>query len=280
MLVNVVLSGDNAMVIALAASKPTPQKRQRAMLWGTGLAIGMRLVLTFAVSYVLLIPGLRFLGAVLLAYIACKLIQEQADQAGDASPVPTSTGTAITRIALADLVMSLDNVIAIAGVAQADPLRLFLGLALSIAMILALSTAIVAIMSRFRWIVYLGTGVLALAAANMMAHDIEAARSIERHREPARQQRRAGGLAVASRALAVCLTSNYWWPRGRPRGVMSSRLRRRMQNGHGANRGGPRACPVLPVELTTHLAVASFFSPVLAGSLLVPTQSIRIGVAM
>src|SRR5208337_2841586 len=159
MLVNVVLSGDNAMVIALAASSLPPEKRQRAMLWGTGLAIGMRMVLTFAVAYVLLIPGLRFLGAVLLAYIACKLIQEQADQAGDASQAPTSTGTAITRIALADLVMSLDNVIAIAGVAQADPLRLFLGLALSIAMILALSTAIVAIMSRFRWIAYLGTGV-------------------------------------------------------------------------------------------------------------------------
>src|SRR5271165_5527569 len=114
MLVNVVLSGDNAMVIALAASSLPPEKRQRAMLWGTGLAIGMRMVLTFAVSYVLLIPGLRFLGAVLLAYIACKLIQEQADQAdGDASPAPASTGTAIARIALADLVMSLDNVIAI-----------------------------------------------------------------------------------------------------------------------------------------------------------------------
>jgi len=64
------------------------------MLWGTGLAIGMGMVLTFAVSCVLLIPGPRFLGAVLLAYIACKLIQEQADQAGDASQAPTSTGTA------------------------------------------------------------------------------------------------------------------------------------------------------------------------------------------
>ena len=244
MLVNVVLSGDHAMVIALAASSLPPEKRQRAMLWGTGLAIGMRMVLTFAVSYVLLIPGLRFLGAVLLAYIACKLIQEQADQAGDASPAPTSTGTAITRIALADLVMSLDNVIAIAGVAQADPVRLFIGLALSIAIILALSTAIVAIMSRFRWIVYLGTGVLALAAANMMVHDIEAARqlSVTVSQDASSVWQVVWPLRLA--LVVVCLTSNYWWPRGRLRGVMSSRLRRRMQNGHGANRvGTPELAP-------------------------------------
>ncbi|MGD0044097.1 MAG: TerC family protein [Isosphaeraceae bacterium] len=246
MLVNVVLSGDNAMVIALAASSLPPEKRQRAMLWGTGLAIGMRMVLTFAVSYVLLIPGLRFLGAVLLAYIACKLIQEQADQAGDASQAPTSTGTAIARIALADLVMSLDNVIAIAGVAQADPLRLFLGLALSIAMILALSTAIVAIMSRFRWIVYLGTGVLALAAANMMAHDIEAARQFGVTVSQHAGSDVHGVWPLRLALVVVCLTSNYWWPRGRLRGVMSSRLRRRMQNGHGANWVGPPSLPRAP----------------------------------
>jgi len=220
MLVNVVLSGDNAMVIALAASSLPPEKRRGAMLWGTGLAIGMRMVLTFAVSYVLLIPGLRFLGAVLLAYIACKLIQEQADQSGDVGPPPTSAGTAIARIALADLVMSLDNVIAIAGVAQADPVRLFLGLALSIAMILALSTAIVAIMSRFRWIVYLGTGVLALAAANLMAHDIETARQLS---VTVSQQASSLGQGVWPLRLVVvvgCLTSNYWWPGGRSRGAM------------------------------------------------------------
>jgi YjbE family integral membrane protein len=219
-LVNVVLSGDNAMVIALAANSLTPEKRRRAMLWGSGLAIGMRMVLTFAVSYVLLVPGLRFLGAVLLAYIGCKLIQEQADQAGDAGPPPTSTGTAIARIALADLVMSLDNVIAVAGVARADPLRLFLGLALSIAMILALSTAVMAIMSRFRWIVYLGTGVLALAAANMMVHDIEAAKqlsvTVSRHASSVGQ----GVWPLRLALVVVCLTSNYWWPRGRSWGAM------------------------------------------------------------
>ena len=215
MLVNVVLSGDNAMVIALAAGSLPPQARRQAMLWGTGLAIAMRLVLTFAVSYVLLIPGLRFLGAALLAYIACKLIQEQAEQAEEASHSPCNTGTAIARIVVADLVMSLDNVIAIAGVAQADPVRLFIGLALSIAMILALSTAIVAVMSRYRWIVYLGTGVLAVSAANMMAHDFEAAKqsglALVQHTGSDVQVAWSLRLVL----IVVCLTSNYWWPTGR-----------------------------------------------------------------
>ena len=143
------------------------------------------------------------------------MIQEQADQAGEASQAPTSTGTAIVRIALADLVMSLDNVIAIAGLAQADPVRLFLGLALSIAMILALSTAIVAIMSRVRWLVYLGTGVLALAAANMMAHDLDATKQLS-----VTVSQHFGSVVQAVWPLrltlmAACLTSNFWWPRGR-----------------------------------------------------------------
>ena len=223
MLVNVVLSGDNAMVIALAANSLPPEKRRRAMLWGTGLAIAMRMLLTFAVSYVLLIPGLRFLGALLLAYIACKLIQEQAHQGEDASAIPTNTGTAVARIALADLVMSLDNVIAIAGVAQADPLRLFLGLALSIAMILALSTAIVVIMSRYRWIVYLGTGVLAVAAANMMAHDIEAARQLSVTVSQQASSLGQGVWPLRLALVAVCLTSNYWWPRSRLRVAVDDR---------------------------------------------------------
>ena len=132
---------------------------------------------------------------------------------GQASLSPTSTATAITRIAVADLVMSLDNVIAIAAIAQADPLRLFLGLALSIAMILALSTAIVALMSRFRWIVYLGTAVLAIAAANMMANDLVLAKQwslgLSQHAENTM-------LAVWPLRLAlvvICLTSGHWWPR-------------------------------------------------------------------
>ena len=216
MLVNVVLSGDNAMVIALAASSLPPGQRKQAMLWGTGLAVALRMVLTFVVAYLLLIPGLRFLGAVLLAYIACKLIQEETDQEQDEYTASGNLRTAIVRIAMADLIMSFDNVIAIAGVAQADPFRLFFGLALSIALILALSTAIVALMARFRWIVYLGAAVLALAAANMMAHDLETAHQFASamSRHPVHVTQAVWVLRVV--LVLACLTSGYWWPRSRP----------------------------------------------------------------
>jgi len=214
-LVNAVLSGDNAMVIALAAHRLPAAQRRQAMLWGSGLAIMMRLLLTFVVSTLLLVPGLRFAGAVLLAYIACKLIQEEAQPAAHVHEAPTSMRSAIARIALADLVMSLDNVIAIAGVSQSDPVRLAVGLVLSISMILALSTVIVAIMNRYRWIVYAGTAVLALTAASMMQHDIEVIRplvSLLNHHAGAAE---LSGWSLRLALVSICLTSNYWWPRSR-----------------------------------------------------------------
>ncbi len=214
-LVDLVLSGDNAMVIALVASGLPREKRRLAMVGGTGLAITMRLILTLVVSYLLLIPGLRFIGALLLAFIACKLLQEQSRPRSEQGPAPTSVATAISRIALADLIMSLDNVIAIAGVAHSDPLRLVFGLAMSIGMILALSSAIVAMIARFRWLVYLGTGVLALAAADMMVHDLE----IARHSAVAATFRSAELMPTTwpMRFFVVtgCLTSIFWWPKKR-----------------------------------------------------------------
>jgi YjbE family integral membrane protein len=224
-LVNVVLSGDNAIVVALAAHNVPPEQRTKAMLWGTCLAIGMRLVLTFAVSYLLMIPGLRFVGAVLLAYIACKLIQEEVQSAEPAGAAATSIGTAIARIALADLVMSLDNVIAVAGLAQCDPLRLIIGLALSITMILALSRLIVAIMNRYRWIVYAGTAVLALAAADMMQQDIEVIRP-----QAFSTSHHAGAVDFSGWPfrlvlVSICLSSSYWWPRDRLKAASATRER-------------------------------------------------------
>ena len=121
LLINTVLSGDNALVIAMAARHlPEPQRRT-AMIWGVSLAVALQLVLTLAVAYVLMIPGLRFVGALLLVGIACKLIQEEDETNEEAAPAPTSLRTAVVRIAVADLVMSLDNVIAIAGSAGPIP---------------------------------------------------------------------------------------------------------------------------------------------------------------
>src|SRR5208283_1126834 len=160
-LFDLVLSGDNAVVIGLAAHLLPDRQRRKAMLWGCGMAVVMRVALTLVVAHLLLFPGLRFAGAVLLAWIACKLIQEQDDSTGLTRPPPTSLFKAITRIAMADLIMSLDNVVAIAGASQSDPVRIILGLFLSISMLLLLSAVIVEIMSRYRWIACLGAAVLA-----------------------------------------------------------------------------------------------------------------------
>jgi YjbE family integral membrane protein len=215
-LINVVLSGDNALVIAMAARHLPVRQRRAAMLWGGAVAIVMRLILTLAVSYVLMVPGLRFVGAILLVGIACKLIQEEGETNEDGAPASTSLRLAVVRIALADLVMSLDNVVAIAGVSGSDPVLLAVGLVLSIAMILAFSQIILALMNRFRWVVYAGTGVLALTAAGMIRHDLEAVTQLAwAARLPQQLSFWAdwgfrGGLVVA------CLTSSRWWPRRLP----------------------------------------------------------------
>ena len=157
-LFDLVLSGDNAVVIGLAAHLLPPRQRRQAMIWGCGMAIVMRVLLTLVVAELLLFPGLRFVGAVLLVWIACKLIQEEAESADVTKPAPTTLPKAIMRIAMADFIMSLDNIVAIAGASDSDPVRIILGLLLSISMLLLLSAVIMEIMSRYRWIAYVGCG--------------------------------------------------------------------------------------------------------------------------
>ncbi len=110
--------------------------------------------------------------------------------------------------------MSLDNVIAIAGVSQSDPVRLTVGLVLSITMILALSTAIVEIMNRYRWIVYLGTAVLALTAASMMIQDFEVLYRSRMAQGVDVRFPRWAAWTVRIAVLIICLTTNKWWPGG------------------------------------------------------------------
>src|SRR5208282_875874 len=109
---------------------------------------------------------------------ACKLVQEEDETNDYAAPAPVSLRTAVVRIAVADLIMSLDNVVAIAGVSGSDPVLLVVGLVLSTGMILAFSQVILALMNRFRWVVYAGTGVLALTAAGMIRNDLATVRDL------------------------------------------------------------------------------------------------------
>jgi YjbE family integral membrane protein len=213
-LFDLVLSGDNAVVIGLAAHLLPPGQRRKAMFWGCAMAIGMRIALTLVVAELLLFPGLRFLGAVLLAWIACKLIQEEASVRESTVPVPGSLFKAVVRIAMADFIMSLDNVVAIAGASQSDPVRIIAGLILSITMLLLLSAVIMEIMSRYRWIAYLGAAILAWTAADMMVedlHQIGQARWGKDGMEVVFPYWAAWGIRIG--VTILCITVNWWLPR-------------------------------------------------------------------
>jgi YjbE family integral membrane protein len=221
-LFDLVLSGDNAVVIGLAAHLLPPRQRRQAMIWGCGMAILMRVFLTLVVAQLLLFPGLRFVGAVLLAWIACKLMQEEAQSADLTKPAPATLPKAIFRIAMADFIMSLDNVVAIAGASNSDPVRIILGLLLSISILLFLSALIVEIMSRYRWIAYVGAAVLALTAANMMVEDLEVWYRTGGGHGAAGDFPSWAAWTLRAVVLALCVTTNRWWPKPRVQNEDSS----------------------------------------------------------
>lgn len=170
MLVNIVLSGDNAVVIALAARNLAPRHRRLAIFWGSLGAIVLRVGLTLIAVQMLRIPFLQFVGALLLVWIALKLLFEE-EAAGDAHHAHDKLSGAIKTILIADVVMSLDNTLAIAGVARGDAVLLTAGLVLSIPLIVLGSTLIMKVMERFPVVVYLGAGLIAWTAGEMIDTD-------------------------------------------------------------------------------------------------------------
>jgi YjbE family integral membrane protein len=170
MLVNVVLSGDNAVVIALAARNLAPQHRKLAILWGSLGAIVLRVALTIVAVRVLRIPFLQFVGALLLVWIAVKLLVE-GDDPDQAHHAHGDLFGAIRTILIADVVMSLDNTLAIAGVAKGNIALLIIGLVLSIPLIVFGSTLIMKILDRFPAVVYVGAGLIAWTAGEMIDSD-------------------------------------------------------------------------------------------------------------
>ncbi len=170
MLVNIVLSGDNAVVIALAA-RNLPSKHQKlAILWGSGGAIVLRILLTIVAVALLRISFLQLGGALLLVWIAIKLLTEEDEVEGHHHAHDNLFG-AVKTILIADVVMSLDNTLAIAGVAKGDWMLLITGLTLSIPLIVFGSTLIMKLMDRFPVIVYIGAGLIAWTAGEMIVGD-------------------------------------------------------------------------------------------------------------
>ena len=169
MMVNIVLSGDNAVVIALASRSLPPKQQKQAILWGSGGAIVLRVILTVVAVVLLQIPYVQFGGGLLLIWIAAKLLME--DDGGEDIEANTSFMGAVKTIIIADLVMSLDNTLAIAAVAKGDYVLLCLGLAISIPLIVFGSQIIIKIMDKFPIVVYIGAALIAWTAGEMMMSD-------------------------------------------------------------------------------------------------------------
>jgi YjbE family integral membrane protein len=170
MLVNIVLSGDNAVVIALAARNLAPRHRKLAIFWGSLGAIVLRVGLTIVAVQMMRIPFLQFVGALLLCWIAFKLLTDD-DASGKEHQADDKLSGAIKTILVADVVMSLDNTLAIAGVAKGDAMLLVAGLLLSIPLIVLGSTLIMKIMGRFPVVVYIGAALITWTAGEMIDSD-------------------------------------------------------------------------------------------------------------
>ncbi len=169
-LANVVLSGDNAVVIALAARSLPPHQQKKAIFWGSGAAIVMRIVLTLIAVEMLKWPWLKVIGAVLLVYIGVSLLLED-DGDGEGGHEAGGMMAAIRTILVADLVMSLDNVLAVAAAAKGDTVLLVVGLAVSIPLIIFGSTLLLKVMERFPIIITLGAALLGFLAGEMLLTD-------------------------------------------------------------------------------------------------------------
>jgi len=169
-LANIVLSGDNAVVIALAARSLPPAQQKKAIFWGSAAAIVMRIVLTLIAVEMLKWPWLKVVGAVLLLYIGISLLSEDDGEEGEAHHTGSMLA-AIRTILVADLVMSLDNVLAVAAAAKGNTLLLILGLAISIPLIIFGSTLLLKVMERFPIIITLGAALLGFLAGEMLLTD-------------------------------------------------------------------------------------------------------------
>lgn len=168
-LINIVLSGDNAVVIALASRSLPPAQQKKAILFGSVGAIVLRIVLTFFAVYLLSLPYLKLAGAALLLWIGINLLKgedEDTELAGH-----SSLAAAIKTIIIADLVMSLDNVIGVAAAAKGNIVLLVIGLGISIPLIIYGSTLILKLMERFPVIITVGAGLLGWVAGEMSFTD-------------------------------------------------------------------------------------------------------------
>jgi YjbE family integral membrane protein len=168
--VNIILSGDNAVVIALAARSLPAHQQKQAIIWGAGAAVVLRIILTIVAVELLKLPYLKLIGGALLLWIAVKLLVPEEDD-GDGIESSSNMLGAIKTILIADLVMSLDNVIAVAAVAKGSIVLLVLGLVISIPLVVFGATVLMKLMERFPVIITIGAALIGYVAGEMPVTD-------------------------------------------------------------------------------------------------------------
>jgi YjbE family integral membrane protein len=167
---NLLLSGDNALVIALAVRTLRRRERILGQVWGAGGAVVLRLLFVGVITYLLRIPFLQLVGGLLLVWIAWKLVQSETGAEGETRH-GSSLMEAIWIIIVADITMSLDNVLAIAAAARGDFLLIMFGIGLSLPLVVWGAGLLAKLMNRYPWIVWLGGGILGKVAGEMMLED-------------------------------------------------------------------------------------------------------------
>lgn len=169
MLIDLVLSGDNAVVIAMACRRLPLEQRKKAIWFGALGAVGLRIILTFVAVILLRIPFIQTLGALLLLIIAVKLLSDNNEESG-VKEASTFVG-AVGVILAADFIMSLDNVLAIAAVAKGNILLIAIGIMISIPMVVWGSTLIMKLLTKVPALIYVGAGILGYTAGEMLTGD-------------------------------------------------------------------------------------------------------------
>lgn len=199
--IDLTLAGDNALVIALAVRTLPPRQRLWGRLWGTAGAVGLRLALIAVATALLRIPLLQLLGGAALLWIAFKLVRQQTGVEGHVRQ-GASIWQAIWIIIVADAVMSVDNVLAVAAAAHGDLTLVVFGIGLSLPIVVWGSGLLATLMNRFVWIIWLGGGILGYVAGEMILDD----RSLARFIDPD-----LPGLALLPLAPAAAVAALGWW---------------------------------------------------------------------
>ena len=174
--IDLVLAGDNAIIIGMVASQFPAEQRKKIIFWGIGAAVILRILFTLLTAYLLQISGLRLIGGILLLYICYKLYVDVVKQSKKKDKIKidnTSFLKAITTVILADITMSLDNVLGVAGAARDHYYLLVFGLALSIVLMATAATLISGWIKKYKWIAWVGLLAVLIVAIELIYTDIK-----------------------------------------------------------------------------------------------------------